>query len=249
MKRFFSKELSKDSSELTLSGDELHHLKNVLRIKAGAKIEIIDGSGLLATGFIDKVERRSARVIIEESPALDRSKESPAKITLIQGILKGTNEEAVTSATVLGASEIRFFTSDFTAAKPVKDKERQAEKWRKAGVEAAKQCGRTVVPDIRGPLELMEALKALEETFKIALFEDEREEGLKEYFKKYKSGQDVAVIIGPEGGLSVNDLKIIRSSGFHTVRIGPRRLRSVAAAHTALSIIEYELGGPRAPKK
>jgi 16S rRNA (uracil1498-N3)-methyltransferase len=241
MKRFFSSKLSKSSTGLTLCGDEFHHLKNVLRLKPGDKVEIINGKGLLATALIDFVNRHSAGVIIEDA-ALEISKESPVKITLIQGLLKGGNEETVTSATVLGAKEIRFFTSDYTATKPVKSKEEQQKKWRKAGVEAAKQCGRTIVPDIKGPLTLNEAIDGMGAAFKIALFESEGEAGLKEYFKNFKLGQSIAVIIGPEGGLSPGDLETIRSAGFHTVRMGPRRLRSEAATHTALSIIEYELG-------
>ena len=245
MRRFYSSKLSKKSTELTLSGDEFHHLKNVLRLKPGDKVEIINGEGLLATASIDCVDRHSAGVIIEEA-ALDISKESPVKITLIQGLLKGGNVEAVTSATVLGANEVRFFTSEYTAAKPVKSSEEQQKKWRKAGVEAAKQCGRTIVPDISGPLALNEAVEGTGAAFKIALFESEEEVGLKEYFKNYTLGQSIAVIIGPEGGLSPGDLETIQSAGFHTVKIGPRRLRSEAAAHTALSIIEYELGNPDA---
>lgn len=242
MKRFFSKELSKTSTELTLTGDEFHHLKNVLRIKAGEKIEIINGAGLLATAGIDKIERHSARVVIDGPAELDISKESKIKITLLQGLLKGGSDEAVTSATVLGASRICFFVSEFTAAKPAADKEKQQEKWRKISIEAAKQCGRTVLPDIQGPIELKEALDGLGGAFKIALFEDESEAGLKGYLKNYKTGQEVAVIIGPEGGLSAGDLQTIRGAGFHTVRMGPRRLRSEAAAHTILSIIGFELG-------
>ena len=241
MKRFFSAELSKDSTELTLKGDEFHHLKNVLRLKAGETVEIINGAGLCATALIEKTERHSTRLIIEEAPVMDMSGESPVKITLLQGLLKGGSVEVVTSATVLGASEIRLFTSEFTAAKPAKEKDK--ERWQKAGVEAIKQCGRTVLPNIKGPLTLKEAVKNLGDSFKIALFEDESEVGLKEHLKKYKTGQDVAVIIGPEGGLSTGDLEDIRGAGFHTVRMGKRRLRSEAATHTALSIIEFELGG------
>ncbi|MBE9532126.1 MAG: RsmE family RNA methyltransferase, partial [Proteobacteria bacterium] len=121
MKRFFSKELTKNSSELKLTGDEFHHLKNVLRLKADEKIEVINGTGLLAFALIDKIDRHSARLIIEETPTKDLSAESPINITLLQGVLKRTTEEAVTSATVLGVAEVRLFTSEFTAAKPAKE--------------------------------------------------------------------------------------------------------------------------------
>lgn len=116
-------------------------------------------------------------------------------------------------------------------------------RWQKAAIEAAKQCGRTVVPDIKGPVALKEATEGLDGAFKIALFENEKEEGLKEYLKKYSAGQEIAVIIGPEGGLSIGDIEVIGANGFHTVGMGPRRLRSEAAVHSVLSIIEYEFGG------
>lgn len=245
MRRFFSKELSNGSVEVTLSGDEFHHLKNVLRLAIGEKVELINGTGLLATGLIEKLNKDSALILIEGKVEKEISKESPIKITLLQGLLKGKrNEEALTSATVLGAKEIRFFTSEFTAAKPTKDKEEtRGTRLEKAAIEAAKQCGRTIVPDIKGPLALKEATQGLDDAFKIALFEDEKKEGLKIYLKSYKTGQSIAVLIGPEGGLSADDIKIIQAAGFHTVGLGPRRLRSEAAVHSVLSIIEYELGG------
>jgi 16S rRNA (uracil1498-N3)-methyltransferase len=243
MRRFFSKELSKGSVEVTLSGDEFHHLKNVLRLGSGDSVELFNGTGLLATGSIDKLNKDSALIIIEGKAEENISKESPIKITLLQGLLKGKrNEEALTSATVLGAKEIRFFTSEFTATKQTKDKEEiKTARLEKAAIEAAKQCGRTIVPDIKGPVALEEAIENLDGAFKIALFENEKEEGLKKHLKNYKPGQSIAVIVGPEGGLSADDITTIRAAGFHTVGIGPRRLRSEAATHSVLSIIEYEL--------
>lgn len=249
MRRFFSKELSNGSVEVTLSDDEFHHLKNVLRLSAGESVELFNGTGLVATGSIKRVNKDSALILIQGSIERDISKESPVKIMLLQGLLKGKrNEEAAASATVLGANEIRFFTSEFTATKPTKDKEEtRGTRWQKTAIEAAKQCGRTIVPDIKGPVALPEALKEAttgsDDTFKIALFEDEKEEGLKEYLKSYKTGQSVIVLVGPEGGLSTGDIEVIRANGFHTIGMGPRRLRSEAAVHSVLSIIEYELGG------
>lgn len=246
MRRFFSKELSDGSVEVMLSGDEFHHLKNVLRLLPGDKVELFNGKGLGAIGLIERLNKDSALILIQGSVEEERSKESPVKITLLLGLLKGSrNEEAVGSATVLGASEILFFTSEFTAAKPTKDKEEvRRARWQKAAIEAAKQCGRSVVPDIKGPLTLKEATQGQEAAFKIALFENEKEEGLKKHWKKYKTGQSIAVIIGPEGGLSFGDIEIIQAAGFHTIGIGPRRLRSETAVGAILSIIEYELGGP-----
>ncbi len=253
MRRFFSKELSKGSVEVTLSGDEFHHLKNVLRLRAKESVELFNGTGLTATGVIDELGKDSALILIQGKAEIDVSKESPVKIILLLGLLKGKrNEEAAASATVLGASKIRFFTSEFTATKQVKEKEDiKTARWEKAAIEAAKQCGRQVVPEIKGPLTLSVALKEathdLAGAFKIALYEDEKKEGLKIYLKNYKTGQNIAVIIGPEGGLSADDIKIIQAAGFHTVGIGPRRLRSEAAVHSVLSIIEYELGGLGGP--
>lgn len=245
MNRFFSIDLSMETSELLLIGDEFHHLKNVLRLKPGDQVELFNGKGLLATGRIDSIDKRSAGIVIQGKASEFSVTESPLRVTLLQGLLKGNrNEEVIKDSTVLNATNIRFFTSEHTIARPKKAGTKEGLiKWQRVAIEAAKQCGRTVLPDIEGPIELKEALKFSNGTFKIALFEAEAEEGLKEYLKDYKTGQSVAVLVGPEGGLSRRDLEIIRAAGFHTVRMGPLRLRSEAAVHTILSIIGYALGG------
>lgn len=244
MHRFFSSDLSIKSNGLVLAGDEAHHLKNVLRLKPEDQIELFNGKGLLATGRIDSIGKRSASIVIVGKVVDYGIDENPLKITLLQGLLKGgRNEEVIKDSTVLGAANIRFFTSEHTAAKPAgRKKEEQQKKWQRISIEAAKQCGRTIVPNIKGPTTLKEATDGLEAAFKIALFEAETEIGLKQYLKNYRAGSEIAILVGPEGGLSNNDLETIQNAGFHTVRMGPLRLRSEAAARTVLSIIGYALG-------
>ena len=244
MNRFYSKELSRETTVIELIEDEFHHLKNVLRVKAGERVELFNGAGLFATGRIDSLGKRSAAIEIEGGVTENFECESPVKITLFQGLLKGKrNEEVIRDATVLGVSGLCFFSSEHTAARTKKGYEAERfKKWRRIAIEAAKQCGRTVLPDLKGPLELNEAIERTDVEFKIALFEAEAEVGLKHSLERYKTGQDIALLVGPEGGLSTNDLETIRAAGFCTARMGPARLRSEAAARTALSIIGYEIG-------
>lgn len=243
MNRFFSDEISIDSKELKLSGFEFHHLKNVLRMKPGESIELFNGKGLLAEARLKSIDKRSANVVIKKTRESTKN-ESPVKITLLQGLLKGSkNEEVIKGATVLGATNIVFFQSEYTAIKPKKESQNAGLlKWRKVSIEAAKQCGRTILPQIEGPINLDEALKLSSDTFKIALYEAEDEIGLKSCLKSFDIGPEISVLVGPEGGLSKKDLETVRTAGFHTVSMGPRRLRSEAAAAAILSILGYTIG-------
>jgi len=240
MRRFFIDDITGDSREVLIRGPEFVHLKKVLRLGEGARVSVFNGRGLELKGKVIEVGSAEARVEIEGR--VESGSESPLKIVLFQGFLKGDRPEfIVQKATELGVREVVFYTTGRTVPDISGDRvKRRLARWSRIAVEAAKQCGRAWVPDIAFG-DFPGVLALYPGATRIALYEGEGTQGLKEALKD-KRGKDVAVLIGPEGGFSVEELSEAVSAGFIPVGLGPRILRSETATLAVLSIIQYELG-------
>jgi 16S rRNA (uracil1498-N3)-methyltransferase len=247
MKRFFVEDISAESEYITISGSEFRHLKGVLRLTRGSEVSLFNGKGVELQGVVESVGKHSARVIIKGKREVVG--ESPVSITLLQGLVKGEKPEfVVQKATELGVREIRFYTTPRTI--PVIDRTKAGKKvsrWRRVSVEAAKQCKRSVLPEIN----ITDFKKAIKGTGQLKiLFEKGTVKGrrvkgrarLKGVLKRLRSGQEVVLLVGPEGGLSEAEVAAAVKEGFQPVSLGPRTLRAETAAVAALSIIQYELG-------
>jgi 16S rRNA (uracil1498-N3)-methyltransferase len=109
---------------------------------------------------------------------------------------------------------------------------------------ACKQCGRVTLPELNTPLLFEEMIKNAADTkaLKIMLWEDEEKVDLKRLLTSITSLPHIFVIVGPEGGFTINEINLARDAGFHTVSLGNRILRAETAAVSLLSIIQYEWG-------
>ena len=116
-------------------------------------------------------------------------------------------------------------------------------RWRRIALEAAQQSNRADVPEIKTPVTFTEFLSSYGKgDLKILLWEGEKEHGIKDILKNTKDVKSVAVVIGPEGGFSENEVKIAVEKGFTSVSLGESILRTETAPIVILSIILYELG-------
>lgn len=241
MRRFFVAEIDEGSKTVRVRGEEFIHLKKVLRLKAGSPIAVFNGRGVELTGIIESIGPDSASVKIEGSSVGE--KESPVRIILLQGLVKGEKPELIVQkATELGVAEVHFYSTSRTV--PVIGEEKSVYKisrLRKVAIESAKQCGRSVIP-ILSFLDLDEALE-ISGGLKLLFWEGERSRGIKEILKPLPSPPgELAILTGPEGGLSAEDASKAISKGFIPVSLGPRILRAETAALAAASILQYELG-------
>jgi 16S rRNA (uracil1498-N3)-methyltransferase len=238
MKRFFVEDISAESEYITISGSEFRHLKGVLRLTRGSEVSLFNGKGVELQGVVESVGKHSARVIIKGKREVVG--ESPVSITLLQGLVKGEKPEfVVQKATELGVREIRFYTTPRTI--PVIDRTKAGKKvsrWRRVSVEAAKQCKRSVLPEIN----ITDFKKAIKGTGQLKiLFEKGTVKGrrvkgrarLKGVLKRLRSGQEVVLLVGPEGGLSEAEVAAAVKEGFQPVSLGPRTLRAETAAVAA----------------
>jgi len=245
MRRFFVEGIAKDSNAVTIAGDEFTHLKKVLRLSEGAKVELFNGKGLTLAGTIASIDKTSAS--IEINSVAEGKRESSLRLTLLQGMLKGEKPELVVQkATELGVSEIVFYSTARTVPELKAEKaEGKLKRWNKIAVEAAKQCGRSTLPALSVSSTFKAAL-APRPGLKVILWEgrgcDKSANGFKEALEMPEAKDAVVILVGPEGGFSEEEVTQAQEAGFITVGFGPRVLRAETAAIAAVSAVQYELG-------
>lgn len=227
---------------LTVRGERLHYLAHVLRLREGAALEVFDGRGA----------RFAATVVSlgEDAATLSLSAPQPgvfgSALTLLQGLPKADKLEwIIQKGTELGVSR---FMPVATARAVVKlDAERGAhkrERWQKIADEAARQCGRSDTAAVEAPQPLLQAAAALPEGTQLLIL-DEEERTLRLSAAVRRDPGPVALVIGPEGGLSREEVAALQGRGGIPVTLGPRVLRTETAGIAAASVLLHlhgELG-------
>ncbi|HBR16846.1 MAG TPA: 16S rRNA (uracil(1498)-N(3))-methyltransferase [Deltaproteobacteria bacterium] len=245
MRRFFIEQLSDKEKMVLITGKELHHLKDVLRLKKGNDVIVFDGKGLEFAGIIETVSKNEARIIIEKK--LNISRESQFEIILCQGLAKGEKTDLILQKTTeLGASKIiPFVTSRVVTKLKGEQIAKKTQRWQYIALEAAKQCKRSIIPKIEKPTTFAEILSRWpadnKRYLKIIPWEGEKGNNLKDILKSDKFSGCVA-LIGPEGGFSEVEVVEAKKAGFIPVMLGPRILRTETASISVVAIIQYELG-------
>ncbi len=242
MARFYVPHAKIENGILKVEGDEVRHIRKVLRLGAGDPLSVFDGSGKEYEGVI--VEEKPTSVSVLVSTISPSKKESGLEITLAQSLLKGEKMDyLIQKATELGVKRIIPFISSRSI--PLLEKGKRLERhrrWKKIAVEASKQCGRGIIPEIDPPGEYRELLASVPAgTLKFILWEKEGER-LKEALKSAGRDDRIFFIVGPEGGFSREEVEDARGTGFVPVTLGERILRAETASLCLLSILQYERG-------
>lgn len=237
MHRFIVREGLTVGAEVQFSAEEAAHAFKVLRLRAGEEVELTDGEGRLFSASLTEVSRE--QVTAEVNRELD-GKEAPVNITLYQGYPKSDKLELVTQKlTELGAFRIVPVVMERSVAKPdAKDKGKRRERLDRIAQEAAKQCGRGRVPLVEEAIGWKQLLSRLE-THELVLmpWEDAQDTRLKDVCKEHPGAKDIAVIIGPEGGISETEARQATEHGAVCVTLGPRILRTETAALASAAVI------------
>ena len=247
MPKFFVAGNQINNNKIKIIGDDVNHIKNVLRQKSGDKITICDISkeqDYLCE--IDKIEEKSIDCNIIEK--LENNTESNVKVTIFQGLPKADKMELVIQKSVeLGVYDITPLQMKRCVVKlNEKDKAKKIQRWKKISEVAAKQCGRNIIPKINNIVNVKEVCNLCNE-YDIVLiaYENEKENTLKKELKNLKKLDEeeikVAVIIGPEGGIAPEEIKMFEENGAKIITLGNRILRTETVALSVLSIIMYEL--------
>lgn len=241
MPRFFVEKEAISSGEVVIIGDDAYHIARSLRMAVGDKIEVSDCSGtdyICGLTYIRDGECRAE--IIGSAPS---GSESPVEITLYMAYPKGDKLEwVVQKATELGVSHIVPFESERVIKRPPKDKmEKTVTRLTKIAHEAAKQCGRSILPTVAPVLSFSAMCEELS-GYDLALLCYEAEGGvsLRDVLKENKFARRVAAIVGCEGGFAVGEAEKIVKAGGISVGLGPRILRCETAPEYVLAALSYE---------
>lgn len=248
MRRFFTEpdNIDLNNSTLTIIDDAVH-ISKVLRMECGDKIIVFDGTGYEYEAELINIEKeKSTANILERSLS---ELEPEIKVTLFQGIPKSDKLEIIVQKAVeLGVHDIVPVKTTRSVAKIADDKKGQQkiERLNKISKEAAKQCGRGLVPKVSMPVTfnvMAENLKNFD--LSIMFYEELGHDGrknLKDILRANKDAVSIAVLIGPEGGFSPSEAENIQNMDGKTfcAGLGKRILRTETAGSTALSVIMYE---------
>ena len=246
MPKFFINENQIKENQIYIKGQDVKHIEKVLRNKIGDEIEICNkdnSQNYLCT--IKKINEDSIECEIKDK--IDTQAEPKIKVTIFQGLPKSEKMELVIQKSVeLGAHDIVPVEMERCVVKlNSKDKIKKIERWQKISEVAAKQCKRNIVPKIHNVKTIKEICN-LANNYDILLvaYENEKENTLKKeiknLLKQEKQELKIGVLIGPEGGISTNEIEILRKNNAKIITLGSRILRTETVALNILSILMYE---------
>ena len=223
----------------------MNHIKNVLRCQKGEHIEICNSE--TSKNYlceINKIEKEEIECNILEN--LRSNVETDIKVTIFQGLPKADKMEYIIQKSVeLGAYDITPVEMKRCIVKLNEiDNEKKIQRWQKIAEVAAKQCKRDIIPKINN-ITNVKLICNIIQNYDIILvaYEKEKERTLKSELKKIKeyNQKNIGIIIGPEGGLDEDDVKLLEESGAKVITLGNRILRTETVALNVLSNIMYEL--------
>ena len=228
--RYFTSDIS--GSEARLAGDEAAHLTRVLRAKPGDEIVLCDGQG--SDYEVRLISVSPVLVTAEVLAQRPSSGEANVAAHLYIGYAKGERLEwAIQKAVELGAVSITPFFSETTVVKPKNEEEKNV-RYRRIAHEAAKQCGRGILPRVGMPLTFAEVLaQATQYDAPLFLYE----KGGQPLAEAVAGAGSVALVSGPEGGFTPKEAGMAAAAGLTLIGLGPRILRCETAPITALAAV------------
>lgn len=215
---------------------QAHYIGRVLRHAAGDAVQLFDGSGQEFRGELIEVGKKTVRVELREQFA--GQPDASLHIHLGQGLSRGERMDwAIQKATELGVNAITPLVSERCE---VRLKDERADKrmahWRQVMISACEQCGRSSLPELHAPLTLTQWQEQVQADLKLLLHP------LAAPLTSHARPARLAVLIGPEGGLSDAEVSAASAAGFQPARLGPRVLRTETAPVVALAIAQHLWG-------
>lgn len=249
MPRFFVKSAQIEQEKINIIGEDVKHIKSVLRKMPGDTVEICNQEDRKAyeCEIIEIKEDKIINKIIKEL----EFQENQIKVDIYQGLPKADKMELIIQKSVeLGVNAIIPVEMKRCVVKlDSKSADKKTERWQKIAESAAKQSGRNTIPEIKPLIKVEDIIKSKNEYDSIIVcYENEKDNTLKKELLQLKeisqrSGKvNIAVVIGPEGGLEEKDVENLKQNGAKIVTLGNRILRTETVALNVLSIIMYELG-------
>lgn len=241
MHRFFVEGRHQTGDVIALQGSDAHKITNVLRLRAGDRIEVIDSAAQRFTAAL-QLDGRTVNARLEECTECPST--NMPDVTIAQGVPKGQKMDfVVEKLTELGVASIVPLYSERTIVADVSPS--KLERWRRLAKSAAQQSGRSDIAQVKDPLTLRELIDDFKNYDRVLLpWELAERTALRDALPALLQGvRRILVIIGPEGGISHGEAMAARDAGAHLISLGDRILRTETAGLVMLSVIAYGSGG------
>ena len=234
MQRYFK---STNDDIFELSNDDSYHIIKVMRNKIGDNLEVVIDKKL----YICEIIKMDNLVTVKRVEEVECDSELPCYVTIAQSLVKEQKMDLILQKSCeLGVSEIIPINATRSIVKLDKKESKKVERWNKILKEASEQSKRIVVPKVNEIMDIKD-LTNLDYDIKILCTVNELSMSLKEVLNKDLSNLKILLVIGPEGGFTDNEEKILIDNGFISTSFGRRVLRTETASLYALSIINYIL--------
>ncbi|HET6670396.1 MAG TPA: 16S rRNA (uracil(1498)-N(3))-methyltransferase [Pyrinomonadaceae bacterium] len=233
------------SRTVTLEADEARHLREVLRLKPGDEVYVFDGVGKEFHCAIESSRRDTAvlNVLEEAEPARP---ESPFHLTLAVALLKSDKFDLVVQkATELGVVRLVPVMTRLAdiKLKDESDSQKRLGRWRRIALEAAKQSGRAVVPEIAVPVLFSEIIDSQARTDNKVLFSERGGQSLESLSSQVaRTDYQMTAMIGSEGGWTDAELEAAKQAGWIVVTLGGRTVRAETAAIAVATLLQHRFG-------
>lgn len=225
---------------LTLDGPEGRHAATVMRTRPGDLIEVVNGQGVRIRSEVEEVtptglKLRAVKTVQDPQPV--------PRVTIVQALAKaGRDEMAVEICTELGADTFIPWQADRSIVRWNAQKALKGEKkWRDQAVAAAKQARRSYIPEVKSVIRSAELARAIADFHQVLICHETATLAI----ENIDFGSDIAVVVGPEGGISDAELAAFEEAGATTVSLGPHVLRASTAGAVALAAISIVSGRHR----
>lgn len=230
---------------LTITGPEVNHIRNVMRLKPGEEISVsIGGDGKEYRYGIESYTEDS--VLCRLRFVKDKEVELPVKVLLFQGLPKADKMDLIVQKAVeLGAAEIIPVSMERCVVKLDAGKAaRKTARWQTIAESAASQSRRSIIPGVLAPMSMREAVEYAKAQTEVRVIPYELQEddgSVKQYLESLKEGQSVSIFIGPEGGFTPAEVELAKEAGIRPISLGRRILRTETAGLAILSWLIYIL--------
>lgn len=230
---------------LTITGPEVNHIRNVMRLKPGEEISVsIGGDGKEYRYGIESYTEDS--VLCRLRFVKDKEVELPVKVLLFQGLPKADKMDLIVQKAVeLGAAEIIPVSMERCVVKLDAGKAaKKTARWQTIAESAASQSRRSIIPRVLAPMSMREAVEYAKEQTEVRVIPYELQEddgSMKQYLESLKEGQSVSIFIGPEGGFTPAEVELAKEAGIRPISLGRRILRTETAGLAILSWLIYIL--------
>ncbi|MDO4942057.1 MAG: 16S rRNA (uracil(1498)-N(3))-methyltransferase [Lachnospiraceae bacterium] len=243
MYRFFVSPQQTGGESIFITGNDVNHIKNVLRMKKGEHILISDGEDREYECEIISLQTDAVEAKVVD--VFGSCAELPAKITLFQGLPKADKMELIIQKAVeLGAFEVIPVVTKRTVVKlDAKKAKKKTERWNTIALSAAKQAKRGRIPEVKSPMTLKEAFE-YSRSFDASIIPYEDAKGIehsRRIFAGLKGRKRIGIFIGPEGGFEEKEIEMAKEFDIVPITLGKRILRTETAGMAVLSILMFEM--------